>query len=307
VRVALGGVDNTVRNGMSGGWSKGFSLSSAGTVSITLRYRLVHSGDFEPDECSEVLVAVDGALVSDGPNEFLARYCGLGDGNPAQDTGWRQAVVEVALGAGSHTVTVGGYLNKKTYFNEVTDIYFDEILITTDVILPEYETHCSDGIDNDGDGLTDCEDPDCWGDPVCSDPVTLVWASFDSSSDGFAYGDDTFRGTSQPAYASGNYAATGGYSGGGVRVALGGVDNTVRNRMSGGLSTTFLVNYDDVVLVTLRYRLVHAGDFEPDECSEVLVQWMGRWSATVLMSIWRSTAVWGWESGPGHRVAAGVD
>ena len=26
---------------------------------------------------------------------------------------------------------------------------------------------CDDGIDNDGDGLVDCEDPDCAGSPEC--------------------------------------------------------------------------------------------------------------------------------------------
>lgn len=34
---------------------------------------------------------------------------------------------------------------------------------------PTTETNCSDEIDNDGDNLTDCDDPDCFGDPVCSD------------------------------------------------------------------------------------------------------------------------------------------
>jgi hypothetical protein len=33
-----------------------------------------------------------------------------------------------------------------------------------------YETDCWDGIDNDCDGLIDCEDPDCDGDPDCQDP-----------------------------------------------------------------------------------------------------------------------------------------
>lgn len=29
---------------------------------------------------------------------------------------------------------------------------------------------CDDGIDNDGDGLIDCDDPDCFGDPGCAAP-----------------------------------------------------------------------------------------------------------------------------------------
>jgi len=34
------------------------------------------------------------------------------------------------------------------------------------------EAICDDGIDNDGDGATDCDDSDCSGDPACSTPVT---------------------------------------------------------------------------------------------------------------------------------------
>jgi hypothetical protein len=33
--------------------------------------------------------------------------------------------------------------------------------------LPKTETNCADGIDNDGDGLVDCKDPDC---PACPPP-----------------------------------------------------------------------------------------------------------------------------------------
>ncbi len=33
--------------------------------------------------------------------------------------------------------------------------------------LPPFETNCGDGIDNDGDGLVDCDDPDCFVDSAC--------------------------------------------------------------------------------------------------------------------------------------------
>ena len=35
---------------------------------------------------------------------------------------------------------------------------------------PTNETSCSDGVDNDGDGATDCADSDCAADPVCQAP-----------------------------------------------------------------------------------------------------------------------------------------
>lgn len=33
---------------------------------------------------------------------------------------------------------------------------------------PTTETSCNDGVDNDADGDTDCDDPDCNGDPACT-------------------------------------------------------------------------------------------------------------------------------------------
>ncbi len=32
---------------------------------------------------------------------------------------------------------------------------------------PPFETDCGDGIDNDGDGPIDCNDPDCFIDSAC--------------------------------------------------------------------------------------------------------------------------------------------
>ncbi|MCG8330514.1 MAG: hypothetical protein MI974_22645, partial [Chitinophagales bacterium] len=47
---------------------------------------------------------------------------------------------------------------------------------------PALETDCSDGIDNDGDGLTDCDDDNCSGQIVC--------VSTDTDMDGIADADD---------------------------------------------------------------------------------------------------------------------
>ncbi|MCG8310848.1 MAG: FG-GAP-like repeat-containing protein, partial [Cytophagales bacterium] len=65
--------------------------------------------------------------------------------------------------------------------------------------LPPFETNCSDGIDNDGDGFTDGEDPDCAEAPplveITNDPVVNVafdsWGitAIDYNQDGY---DDIF-------------------------------------------------------------------------------------------------------------------
>lgn len=44
--------------------------------------------------------------------------------------------------------------------------------------LPPFETDCSDGIDNDGDGLTDCADPDCAVSGICP-AITSTFRSID--------------------------------------------------------------------------------------------------------------------------------
>ena len=51
----------------SGAWSRDFSLASADTVRITLRYRMEFARQYESDECSQVLVSLDGLLVGRGP------------------------------------------------------------------------------------------------------------------------------------------------------------------------------------------------------------------------------------------------
>jgi lysophospholipase L1-like esterase len=337
LRVILGGIDGVdIFSGMSGGWSQSFTVPSDSDVSINLRYRLVHAGNFEPDECSEALVAVDGVLLSNsGAVDYLEQLCGFGDGSADQDTGWNQTTVTVFLTAGTHTITVGGYLNQKTFTDEAATVYFDDIDITSQtatteticddgidndldgftdcddsdcaldpvclgpetlcadgidndldgftdcddsdcaldpVCAPGTETVCDDGIDNDLDGFTDCNDSDCDLDPACSGSTSLLSAGFDSSSDGFVYADDAFRTTSSPVYANGTYDGSGGFTGGGLRVILGGIDGVdIFSGMSGGWSQSFTVPSDSDVSINLRYRLVHAGNFEPDECSEALV------------------------------------
>jgi hypothetical protein len=122
--VALGGIDSVfIGDGMSGGWSRDFVVPENGIATISLRYRLICTSNYESDECSQVLVAVDGNLVSPGTEEFLEEICDGGD------SGWQQVMFDVNLTAGTHTLTIGGWNNKKTKYNEITDILFDDLEI----------------------------------------------------------------------------------------------------------------------------------------------------------------------------------
>jgi photosystem II stability/assembly factor-like uncharacterized protein len=101
--------------------------------------------------------------------------------------------------------------------------------------------------------------------------TTVFEAHFDVNADGFAYSDDGFRGTAQPAYASGTRLATGGFSGGALQVSLGGVDSAVITNMSGGWSRSFNLASAARVQLTLRVRLTQTAEYEANELSQALV------------------------------------
>ncbi len=59
-------------------------------------------------------------------------------------------------------------------------------------LLPSTETSCADGIDNDNDGLIDCDDADCLLDPACLPPSSEVCDDgLDNDADGFVDCDDS--------------------------------------------------------------------------------------------------------------------
>jgi uncharacterized repeat protein (TIGR01451 family) len=127
--VTLGGVNNNTIANMSGGWRYGFSLASAATVTVSFRYRLTDSGTYEGDECTELLAAVNGALMPSGA--AIDQICGNDpQSNVPEDTGWQQTSFQVALGAGNHTLDLGGYNNLKTRVNEQSQISLDDVSIT---------------------------------------------------------------------------------------------------------------------------------------------------------------------------------
>jgi type II secretory pathway pseudopilin PulG len=100
---------------------------------------------------------------------------------------------------------------------------------------------------------------------------TLLFATFNADEDGFTYADNTFRSTSQPLYASGTWSGSAGYSGGGLEVELGGVNNNNITNMSGGWSITFTVPTTIAVTVSFWYELRQSNQYESDEYTEALM------------------------------------
>ncbi|MFT6178568.1 MAG: hypothetical protein ACJA1W_000909 [Akkermansiaceae bacterium] len=92
-----------------------------------------------------------------------------------------------------------------------------------------------------------------------------------SVSGGFVYGDDAFNGTSHPNNAIGNIENTGGFTGGGLFVQVGGQLNN-NPSTSGGWSRQFSLDSPATVTISFRYRLTFAEDYENDEYGEALFE-----------------------------------
>ncbi len=121
--VFLGGYDHDNVFGMSGAWEKTFDLPVAADVEVSLDYRLFVSNPSESNEYGEALLAIDGTLIGDGGNDYLARIAGGGN------SGWTQFATTLSLPAGAHTISIGGYHNQKTSRNETVEVSFDEVRI----------------------------------------------------------------------------------------------------------------------------------------------------------------------------------
>lgn len=131
LQVSLGGIDNAVVTNMSGGWSHSFTLPSAGRVQLSFRVRLTQSSEYESNELSQALVAIDGALVGTGLNDFIAQVAGNGNGGTPVTTGWQLVTLDLGTRtAGTHVVRLGGFNNQKTLNDESTEVLIDDVVVT---------------------------------------------------------------------------------------------------------------------------------------------------------------------------------
>jgi hypothetical protein len=131
LKVDLGNVDTSDVTGMSGGWGRNFTASGVSEVVLSFRYNMTLAEDYGVDEFSQVLVSVDGTLHGKDPHDYVYQMNGNGVGGNPDTSGWR--VFEVNLGtlsSGNHTLTVGGYNNKKTTDVESTEVLIDDVVIT---------------------------------------------------------------------------------------------------------------------------------------------------------------------------------
>ncbi len=153
VELAVGGTDNADIYDMSVGISSTFTTTQTNTIIINLTYEMVLQSPYEPDEFSEVRFMLNGAFISNDDNIYLSQIFGNGNGGDLDRTGVQNVSLSVNnLPAGNHTFTLGLFVNKKTYFDEYTNLIIDKIVIEeacTGVVAPT---------DTDGDGVPDDSD-----------------------------------------------------------------------------------------------------------------------------------------------------
>ena len=87
---------------------------------VRLRKRRLEPGAREPQR----------ALKGVSPNDHVAQVAGNGNGGAAIATGWQLVTIPLGtLPAGTHTLSLGDYNNKKDSKSEVTTILLDEVAV----------------------------------------------------------------------------------------------------------------------------------------------------------------------------------
>jgi hypothetical protein len=128
LRIDVGGVDKKTITNMSGGWLRPFTLTAPTAVTLSFRFNLDQGRDYDSDEVSQVLASINGSLLSGGVGDWIVQVTGNGNGGNPITTGWQ--LVELDLGllpAGTHTLSLGGFNNKKNDKAERTTILIDDV------------------------------------------------------------------------------------------------------------------------------------------------------------------------------------
>lgn len=122
--INLGGIDSFDIFGMSGGWTTTFELAEAATLTLSFRFQLDQAANYEADENSDARIRLDNQEI------VLAQLVGNGNGGALQTTGQQDVSLDFSLLAGSHTLILGGFNNKKTFSDESTQVFYNNVLLT---------------------------------------------------------------------------------------------------------------------------------------------------------------------------------
>ena len=128
-------------------------------------YTATETGDATIETCGtagtlddSVLIVYDSAACPVAGDPCLAS-----DDDGCTTPNFSSTVTIPVTAGSSYYVQVGGW-------NGATGT--SDLNITETPAGPTTETNCTDGLDDDGDTLVDCDDPDCAADPACAAPAT---------------------------------------------------------------------------------------------------------------------------------------
>ena len=121
LRIDLG--RNAGGQASSGAFTQSINVIQDGVYRFTLDYRLAVASQLDTGEWGEAILEINGARYGSDLNNSLAHIEGGGD------TGWQSTTVELFLTAGSHTISLGGYVNQSNANNERVEVYFDNVVV----------------------------------------------------------------------------------------------------------------------------------------------------------------------------------
>ena len=140
LEIVLGGVDSAAVNSMSGGWQYTFTLAEDlvdGVLNFSFRAFETGAGTDRFDANEDLLLgaAIDSTFYSNTGNNDFFRV--LAPDNE-YDSGWTDISLDIGtIAAGTHTLTLGGLLTRKTFIDEEMTVNFDNVYVGTDIAATE--------------------------------------------------------------------------------------------------------------------------------------------------------------------------
>lgn len=124
IELISGGVDNSTRSFLANGIERDFTKTSATSDAfIEFSFRMVHDEEFDDYDFYNLFYQINGATAND-MFQFQAYDNDGGD----KDTGWQTFRLELGqLSAGTHTISLGGFLYEKDSVLEESRIFLDDI------------------------------------------------------------------------------------------------------------------------------------------------------------------------------------
>ena len=132
LELILGGVDNNnYSNGNENAWK--ISFTGGGDVTVSGDFNLFVAKYFESDEYGEARLRVNGQLYGMNGQNYLAHLDGDSNNQSSNHTtGWTPFSITIFnMPYGTHELKLAGSNNKKTRTNEIVQVNFDNISVTT--------------------------------------------------------------------------------------------------------------------------------------------------------------------------------